>query len=181
MFPCTYYFLWASILRKQNCLDLLVNDCSLPCLDSQPPGYRDIAGTGTGLMNKGHVIQFSRALGRSPHARGPTMHYGANDNNSSSLIQWHRACCHIDSQKSFFCTVNHALLIIQIGIIFCRNSCENINISLLIFHCDRLIGLGVRVSDYWSRGRGLDSRYFHNFKCGLGLERGPPSLARIIG
>ena len=32
-----------------------------------------------------------------------------------------------------------------------------------------------------SSGRGFDSRYFHNFKCGLGMERGPPSLARITG
>ena len=31
-------------------------------------------------------------------------------------------------------------------------------------------------TDYWSWGRGFDSRHFHNLKCGLGLEQGPPSL-----
>ena len=46
---------------------------------------------------------------------------------------------------------------------------------------DHLIGLEVSVYDYWSWGRGLDSRHFLNFKCGLGLERGPPSLVRTIG
>ena len=40
---------------------------------------------------------------------------------------------------------------------------------------DRLIGQGVNVSDGWSSGRGFDSRYFHSFKCGLDLERGPPA------
>ena len=40
--------------------------------------------------------------------------------------------------------------------------------------------LGVSVSDFWSWGRGFDSRYFHNFKCGLGLERSPPSQIRTI-
>ena len=45
----------------------------------------------------------------------------------------------------------------------------------------RLIGLVVSMSDYWSWGRGFDRRHFHNFKCGLGLERGPPSLVRTIG
>ena len=29
--------------------------------------------------------------------------------------------------------------------------------------------------------RGLDSRLFHNFKCGLGLEQDPFSLVRTIG
>ena len=38
----------------------------------------------------------------------------------------------------------------------------------------------VRVSDYWSWGRGIDSRYFHNFKSGLGLESDAPSLVRAI-
>ena len=46
---------------------------------------------------------------------------------------------------------------------------------------DRLIGLQVSVPDYKPRGRGLDFRHFHNLKCGLGLERGPPSLVRAIG
>ena len=32
------------------------------------------------------------------------------------------------------------------------------------------------LSDYWSWGRGFDSRHFHNFKCGLGQERGTPSF-----
>ena len=44
-----------------------------------------------------------------------------------------------------------------------------------------IVGLVVSMSDYWSSGRGFDPRYFHNFKCGLGLERGPPSLVRTIG
>ena len=34
---------------------------------------------------------------------------------------------------------------------------------------------------YWSWGRGLDPRYLYNFKCGLALGRGPPSLARTTG
>ena len=29
---------------------------------------------------------------------------------------------------------------------------------------DRLVGLVVTMSDYWSWGRGFDPRYFHNFK-----------------
>ena len=36
------------------------------------------------------------------------------------------------------------------------------------------------ILSYWHmpvsfRGRGLDSRHFQEFKCGLGLERGPPN------
>ena len=30
------------------------------------------------------------------------------------------------------------------------------------------------------RGRGFDSRYFHNFKSGLGLERDSPGLLKIV-
>ena len=44
-----------------------------------------------------------------------------------------------------------------------------------------LVGLGVSESNSWSWGRGFDSCYFHNFKCGSGLERGPFSLVRTIG
>jgi hypothetical protein len=43
------------------------------------------------------------------------------------------------------------------------------NISI---NCDRLIDLGIS---------GFDSRNFHNFKCGFGVERVPPSLMRNIG
>ena len=42
------------------------------------------------------------------------------------------------------------------------------------------MGLGVSASNYWSWSRRFDCRYFHNFKCGLGLERGPPSIVKII-
>jgi hypothetical protein len=38
----------------------------------------------------------------------------------------------------------------------------------------------VSVSDYGQWGRGYDSRYFHYFKNGLGLERGPPNLVRTL-
>ena len=38
----------------------------------------------------------------------------------------------------------------------------------------------VSESVYWSWGRGFDSRYFQNFKCGLGLKWGPPSLVRFV-
>ena len=51
----------------------------------------------------------------------------------------------------------------------------------LYYYNDRLVGLGVSVSDYWPRRHWFDSRHFHNFKCGLDLERGPPSLVRTIG
>ena len=44
-----------------------------------------------------------------------------------------------------------------------------------------LIGLGDSVSDYYPWGRRFYPRHFHNFKCGLGLERDPPSLVRTIG
>ena len=44
-----------------------------------------------------------------------------------------------------------------------------------------IIGLVVIMSDYWSWGCGFDPGTSTNFKCGLGLERGPPSLARTIG
>ena len=53
--------------------------------------------------------------------------------------------------------------------------------NIIYIYIDRLIGLVVSMSDYWSWGRGFDPRHFHNFKCGLGLERGPPSLVRTIG
>ena len=46
---------------------------------------------------------------------------------------------------------------------------------------DHLIGLGVSVSDYWPRGRRFNCRQLHNFKYGLSLERGPPSLMKTIG
>ena len=48
---------------------------------------------------------------------------------------------------------------------------------VIILAIDRLIGLGVSVSDYWPWSRGLYSRHVHNFKCGLGLS----CLVRIIG
>ena len=50
-------------------------------------------------------------------------------------------------------------------------------IVIIIIIMDRLVGLVVSMSDYWSWGRGFDPRHFHNFKCGLGLERSPSSLA----
>ena len=53
-------------------------------------------------------------------------------------------------------------------------------LSLLLF-LSLFVGLVVSMPDYWSRGRGFDPRHFHNFKCGLGLERGPPSHVRTIG
>ena len=46
-------------------------------------------------------------------------------------------------------------------------------ISLLV-----IIVLGVSVFDYSPWGRGFDFRHFHNFKYGLDLENGPPSLVR---
>ena len=55
----------------------------------------------------------------------------------------------------------------------------HVYIYIYIYIC--LVGLVVSMSDYWSWGRGFDPRHFHNFKCGLGLERGPPSLVRTIG
>ena len=51
----------------------------------------------------------------------------------------------------------------------------------IVFYWDRLVGLGVSISDYWSWGRGFDPGTSTNFKCGLGLERDPPSLVRTIG
>ena len=42
--------------------------------------------------------------------------------------------------------------------------------------CDRHIGRVITLSDYQTIGRGLDSRHFHNFKYGLGLERVPRLL-----
>ena len=39
----------------------------------------------------------------------------------------------------------------------------------------------IYIRGYWSCGRGYDSRHFHNFKCGLGLEQAPPSIERTIG
>ena len=52
-------------------------------------------------------------------------------------------------------------------------------LSINIKEKDRRVGLGVSVSDYQPWGRGFDSRHFHNVKCGLGLDRGPPILVRI--
>ena len=46
---------------------------------------------------------------------------------------------------------------------------------------DRLIGLVISVSVYWPRGRGFDSRHFHNFKCGLDLERVHPASWGQLG
>ena len=46
---------------------------------------------------------------------------------------------------------------------------------------DHLVGLVASMSDYWSWGRGFDPGTSTNFKCGLGLGRGPPSLVRTIG
>ena len=40
-------------------------------------------------------------------------------------------------------------------------------LKYIYIYKDRLVGLGVSMSDYWSGGRGLDST---NLKCGLGLE-----------
>ena len=37
-----------------------------------------------------------------------------------------------------------------------------INIIIIII-IDRLAGLVVSMSDYWSRGRGFDPRHFHKF------------------
>ena len=39
----------------------------------------------------------------------------------------------------------------------------------------------VRVSYYWPWGSGLNSRHYHNFKCGLGLERGHPASWGKLG
>ena len=50
-------------------------------------------------------------------------------------------------------------------------------IIIIIIIINRLVGLGVSMSDYWSWGR----RTSTNFKCELGLERGPSSLVRTIG
>ena len=61
------------------------------------------------------------------------------------------------------------------------NSIIIIIISISIIIIDRLIGLVVSMSDYWSYGRGFNPGTSTNFKCGLGMERGPPSLVRTIG
>ena len=45
----------------------------------------------------------------------------------------------------------------------------------ILMKIDRFVGLVVALSGVF------DSRYFHNFKCGLGLEQSPPSLVRAIG
>ena len=37
-------------------------------------------------------------------------------------------------------------------------------ISIIIAIIDRLIGLVISMSNYWSWGRGFDSRNYHNFK-----------------
>ena len=48
-------------------------------------------------------------------------------------------------------------------------------------NADRIIGLGVSVPDYWLWGRGFESRQLYDFKNGLSLKRGLPSLMRLIG
>ena len=42
------------------------------------------------------------------------------------------------------------------------------------------VGLGVSVFGCWSWDRGFDSRHFHNFKCGLGLEQDAWEVADLI-
>ena len=51
--------------------------------------------------------------------------------------------------------------------------------GIIIIIIDRLVGLGVSISDHEVAGSipGTST----NFKCGLGLEWGPPSLVRTIG
>ena len=45
----------------------------------------------------------------------------------------------------------------------------------------RLVVLVVSMSDYDHEVAGLIPGTSTNFKCGLGLDRGPPSLVRTIG
>ena len=49
-----------------------------------------------------------------------------------------------------------------------------------IYNIVNLVGLGVSMSNYWSWGRGFDPGTSTNFKCELGLERGPTSVVRTI-
>ena len=58
--------------------------------------------------------------------------------------------------------------------------CVNpLKIKVLInYYLDRLVGLGVCMSNHEVAGLILGTST--NFKCRLGLERGPPSLVRII-
>ena len=50
-----------------------------------------------------------------------------------------------------------------------------------LYHNGVLIDLVISMPDYLLRGHDFDSQQFHNFKHGLGLEKGPPSLVWTTG
>ena len=57
-------------------------------------------------------------------------------------------------------------------------------LNVTLFIIDILVDIQLIYNCYvifYPRGRWFDSRYFHNFNSGLGLERGPSSLVRSIG
>jgi hypothetical protein len=61
-----------------------------------------------------------------------------------------------------------------------RHFGKSIFYKLFPYIRDRLCGLVVRVTDYRSRGPGLDSRRYQIFWEVVGLERGPLSLVSTI-
>jgi hypothetical protein len=55
----------------------------------------------------------------------------------------------------------------------------HVNVSMM-YLCDRLCGLMVRISGYRSRGLGVDSRRYQIFWEVVGLEQGPLNLVSTI-
>ena len=94
-------------------------------------------------------------------------------------ISRHVKLSSVFSKKVIFCCSLNLFLVLWILHFYTAYLTERPIVVHFVSYLSRrffIVGLVVNMSDYWSWGRTST-----NFKCGLNLERGPPSLVRTIG